>query len=264
MGLVNDTVRLTPQVSGIPDGSWVVSYWADKSSTTTAWTPSGLVTTRGTGCGTSSARICSALADSAAKVPGRLRQHRGHDRRPVLGGHHVVDRPPDGTAGQPASGRCLLVELRDAGLRLRRRDVHRPEHALASYDWDFGDGTTSTDAAPSHAFAAAGSYDVTLTVTDAEGLTDSVTHQVTVDDQAPPIEHVASAAAASSTAKATVTVPSSVVAGDRLLLVTSVNSTSQTFTDPAGWTQARHSRSATRCRRPCGRRSRPVPTPASP
>ncbi|MFT3871420.1 MAG: PKD domain-containing protein [Nocardioides sp.] len=68
-GLTNATTRATPEVSGIADGSWVVSFWSDKSSSTTAWTPSAAVTTRGTGCGTGSARICSALADSNAKVP---------------------------------------------------------------------------------------------------------------------------------------------------------------------------------------------------
>ena len=31
------TARLTPGVTA-PEGAWVLSYWADKSSTTTAWT----------------------------------------------------------------------------------------------------------------------------------------------------------------------------------------------------------------------------------
>ncbi|MCB0430702.1 MAG: PKD domain-containing protein [Flavobacteriales bacterium] len=37
--------------------------------------------------------------------------------------------------------------------------------------WDFGDGTTSTDCDPTHVFTDPGCYDVTLTITSAEGCT---------------------------------------------------------------------------------------------
>jgi len=47
-----------------------VSYWADKSSTTTAWTAPGSVTAREGLCQADSGRICSLLADSGAAVPG--------------------------------------------------------------------------------------------------------------------------------------------------------------------------------------------------
>ena len=42
--------------------------------------------------------------------------------------------------------------------------------SITGYAWDFGDGQTSTDAAPSHMYAAAGTYTATLTVTDNLGL----------------------------------------------------------------------------------------------
>jgi len=38
-----------------------------------------------------------------------------------------------------------------------------------SYEWDFGDGNTSTDVAPIHAYKSEGSYTVTLKVTDDRG-----------------------------------------------------------------------------------------------
>ncbi len=57
--------------------------------------------------------------------------------------------------------------------------------SIASWAWSFGDGGTSTAQNPSHTYAAAGTYTVTLTVTDAAGLTDDVSHDVTVT-AAPP------------------------------------------------------------------------------
>ena len=45
--------------------------------------------------------------------------------------------------------------------------------SIASYNWDFGDGTAaSADANPSHTYATEGTYSATLTVTDNEGGTD--------------------------------------------------------------------------------------------
>jgi len=44
-----------------------------------------------------------------------------------------------------------------------------------SYEWDFGDGSTSTDKAPTHAYKTADSYTVSLKVTDDRGNTDAET-----------------------------------------------------------------------------------------
>ena len=51
---------------------------------------------------------------------------------------------------------------------------------ITSYFWDFGDGSSSTLASPSHPYAAAASYNVTLRVTDSAGKTGSVTKTVAV------------------------------------------------------------------------------------
>ncbi|MBX2905098.1 MAG: PKD domain-containing protein [Taibaiella sp.] len=45
---------------------------------------------------------------------------------------------------------------------------------IVAYSWDFGDGVTSTLATPSHSYTAAGTYNVTLMVTDSHGCTDAV------------------------------------------------------------------------------------------
>lgn len=49
---------------------------------------------------------------------------------------------------------------------------------VASYVWDFGDGQTSSERSPSHAYTAEGMYTVALTVTDDRGEQGSVSRQV--------------------------------------------------------------------------------------
>jgi PKD repeat protein len=59
-----------------------------------------------------------------------------------------------------------------------------PDGSIASYAWTFGDGTTATGPTPTKDYAVAGTYAVTLTVTDDAGATAALTQQVTVT--APP------------------------------------------------------------------------------
>jgi PKD repeat protein len=51
---------------------------------------------------------------------------------------------------------------------------------ITSYAWDFGDGSTGTGVTPSHAFGAAGTYVVRLTITNSAGQTATTTKNVTV------------------------------------------------------------------------------------
>jgi PKD repeat protein len=59
--------------------------------------------------------------------------------------------------------------------------------ALDSYRWNFGDGTTSTGATPTHTFTAPGEYEVTLTVSGKTGgcttATDRASRRVTVVEE---------------------------------------------------------------------------------
>jgi PKD repeat protein len=109
---------------------------------------------------------------------------------------------------------------------------------VASFAWNFGDGSTGTGQRVNHTFPAGGSRTVTLTVTDDEGATASSTR--TVEVTAPPAgTGIALRDAAGTSARAvssvSVAVPSSVRAGDALLLVLSTNSDAS-GTAPAGFT----------------------------
>ena len=69
-----------------------------------------------------------------------------------------------------------------------------PGSTIASYAWDFGDSSTGSGATPQHAYAGPGTYQVTLTVTNARGDTNSITQAVTVNaTQTPTVWFVASA-----------------------------------------------------------------------
>ncbi len=59
---------------------------------------------------------------------------------------------------------------------------------VATYQWDFGDGTTSTSATPSHIFAA-GTYDIQLIITTASGCTDTVTVIGGIKSTVKPVAH---------------------------------------------------------------------------
>ncbi len=60
-----------------------------------------------------------------------------------------------------------------------------PDCNIVSYSWDFGDGTTGTGLNPLHSYSSAGTYIVTLTVTDNDGLQATDVATVTVIDTGP-------------------------------------------------------------------------------
>ena len=64
-----------------------------------------------------------------------------------------------------------------------------PDGTITEFNWEFGDGQSSLQANPSHSYTSAGSYTVTLTVTDNEGATARVatTADITAAGNQPPV-----------------------------------------------------------------------------
>lgn len=62
-----------------------------------------------------------------------------------------------------------------------------PDGDPLTYHWDFGDGSTGTGVDPIHTYAAAGIYDVSLTVTDSGGLSDTAMTHIDVFTNQPVV-----------------------------------------------------------------------------
>lgn len=64
---------------------------------------------------------------------------------------------------------------------------HDPDGHIVSYAWDLGDGSSAAGSMPTHRYNSAGSYIVTLSVTDNRGGTSSKQVQIEVGTPNPPV-----------------------------------------------------------------------------
>lgn len=110
----------------------------------------------------------------------------------VLSAKQVSDHHTIGLAGTPnaAPEAAFDAEVSDLSVSVDASDS-TDDGSIASYAWEFGDGDTGAGETASHTYAEAGTYDVTLTVTDDEGEQGSVTQDVTVNE--PPAAGVVAA-----------------------------------------------------------------------
>jgi mono/diheme cytochrome c family protein len=92
----------------------------------------------------------------------------------------VVNAPPTADANGPYAGSVGDTIVFDGSAS---RDS---DGTIVRYDWDFGDGTMAADAgpAPTHAYAAAGQFTVTLTVIDDAGGTGRASSSATITERA--------------------------------------------------------------------------------
>ncbi|MFG3133198.1 ThuA domain-containing protein [Streptomyces tendae] len=91
-------------------------------------------------------------------------------------------RPLAKAAATPTSGPSPLnVQFSSAG-------SHDPEGGTITYRWEFGDGTTSTQANPTHTYTGKGQFTAQLTVTDTGGRTGTANVTVTSGNTAPTVK----------------------------------------------------------------------------
>jgi PKD repeat protein len=112
-----------------------------------------------------------------------------------------------------------------------------PDGSIVDYSWDFADAPTGTGDQPNHVFSANGTYDVTLTVTDNRGGTDTTDAQVEVNKIPTTINYRDSVSVDGGNGQhVNIQVPASVQSGDLMLLFVS-NGNTRTADTPSGWTQ---------------------------
>lgn len=237
------TARQAPAANVTTDGSWVLSWWTDKSNgTTTGWTlPNGLVKRSGS-FGSGGGAVSSVVADANGAVPTgnyAARSATSNASGNKADAWTIVLTPAGSTPPTPAAPVARFTSnCTQLSCSFDATTSTTGAPGALTYAWNFGDNSTGSGANTTHTYAA-GTYTVTLTVKDSLNRTDDVSHDVTVS-QAPPVGNVTFVAG--NTANGTlnagkVTIPSQVTAGDGLVLLLSVASTERAPATPAGWTK---------------------------
>ncbi|NOZ93608.1 MAG: PKD domain-containing protein [Acidobacteria bacterium] len=98
---------------------------------------------------------------------------------------------PHRSGGRPERSRCERPHGPEAARRVSRPPAahrslyNRTGFQASTWNWDFGDGTTSTEENPVHTYAHPGTYRVTLKVTNHEGQDE--THRIVRLTQPPRV-----------------------------------------------------------------------------
>ncbi|MEU8798006.1 PKD domain-containing protein [Spirillospora sp. NPDC048819] len=234
------TAHTSPNAPVAAGGSWAVTYWGDKSSSTTSWTAPAGVTTRGTGIGSGGGRITSLIADSGGAVAtgqygGKTATTDASSRAAMW--TIVLARGAGGVSNQEPTA-ALTSNCNALDCAFNASGSADADGSIASYAWDFGDGQTGTGATAEHAYAQAGTYTVKLTVTDDAGGKGTKSEQVTVASNQAGIAYRGGAGGNANVSTATAQIPASVQPGDGLIMVLTFNSADHSMTTPpAGWTE---------------------------
>ncbi|MBV9292037.1 MAG: PKD domain-containing protein, partial [Frankiales bacterium] len=231
----------TPNATVSVDGSLALSFWSDKSSTTTAWTAPAGVTARSSSYDTGGGFVTTLLADSGSTVNSGTYGSKTATTNAASGkgAMWTIILAPAGPAGNAAPTAAFTSSCPSLSCSFDGSGSS-DDGSITNYHWNFGDGNSADTAGPttSHNYSAAGPFTVTLTVTDngTPPLTGQVSHQVN-PGTTKQISWVGESHYDNNATSGSVTVPAATTSGDTLLLFVSFASTSVTTSTPAGWTQ---------------------------
>lgn len=176
---MSTTAHTAPSLALSTGSSWVVSFWADKTSSTTGWVVPATLNQRSTQIGSGSGRLTSVSADTAAPVakgiwPGALATASAASNRATMWTVALK------SSASPIS--WFTYQCQDLDCAFDGSASTDPDGggAIVEHDWDFGDGETGSGVGPTHSFPSSGTYAVSLTVKDASGATDQFVKDITV------------------------------------------------------------------------------------
>lgn len=234
---VSHAERTTPVLPVTAPGSRIVSYWADKTSATTTWALPAGVTERVQSSGSGGGRITAAIADSGplavGSAGGFTAVANSASRRGVT---WSVVLAPKSDAPNVAPTAAFTQNCTNLTCTFDASGSNDIDGSIVSYDWDFGDGQTASGQSTSHTFGSAGSYDVTLTVTDDDGASGQTMSSVTVAVTTTTPVFRGATEFDGNVLTASPAIPASVQPGDTLVLITTLNNNGTTVTGPSGWT----------------------------
>lgn len=166
------TVPLTVAFSSVnsydPDGSIATYNWnfGDGSNSTSA-NPSHVYNSAGTFTAVLTVTDNSGLTGSSSVVI-------------------TASAAPANQAPVAVAGANVTSGVAPLAVNFSSQGSYDPDGTIASYSWNFGDGSNSTAANPSHTYTSTGNFTATLTVTDNSGTANSSSVAITVQ-QAPSV-----------------------------------------------------------------------------
>jgi len=186
--------RITPTsaVSSAAGGTGSVAVTANNGCAWTASTSDVWITINSGASGSGSGNLAYSVSANSSSNP-RTGSIVVAQQTVIV--NQSANQPPTASAGPDVSSTSgSSVSFTAAG-------SSDPDGSVSSYVWSFGDGITASGVSVSHAYAAAGNYTVTLTVTDNLGATASDSALATVvapADSTPPTVAMTSPASGST------------------------------------------------------------------
>ncbi len=158
----------------------VINYWSDKTSENSGWTLPGTVTSRSTSVGSGSGRITVAAADRMLDAGTASAVTANSSIAGAKGIAWTIVMPSTVSTPQPVAAFTSPCTQRTCTFN-GSSSTTPAGTTITNYSWNYGDGTTATGATPAaKTYAANGTYNVVLTVTNSAGATDTETRAITV------------------------------------------------------------------------------------